>query len=101
MMIALLVYLGVAGVTAAQQPGAGARYQDLVVLFREWREFQKPKIVDGVPDYSPAAMAAQRQRLPEFQRRLQAIDPKGWPVAQQVDFQLVRAEMNGLDFDHR
>jgi uncharacterized protein (DUF885 family) len=46
-------------------------------------------------------MAAQRSRLPEFQRRLQAFDPKGWPVSQQVDWNLVRAEMNGLDFDHR
>src|SRR3712207_3560715 len=30
-----------------------------------------------------------------------AIDPSGWPVAQQVDYHLVRAEMNGLDFNHR
>src|SRR5262249_45144185 len=45
--------------------------------------------------------AAQRARLPELQRRLQGIDPRGWPVAQQVDWRLVRAEMNGLEFDHR
>lgn len=28
-------------------------------------------------------------------------DPSGWPVARQVDYHLVRAEMNGLDFNHR
>ena len=27
--------------------------------------------------------------------------PSHWPIAQQVDYQLVRAEMNGLDFDLR
>ncbi|HWW88566.1 MAG TPA: DUF885 family protein, partial [Vicinamibacterales bacterium] len=33
--------------------------------------------------------------------RLSVIDPSSWPVNQQVDWHLVRAEMNGLDFDHR
>src|SRR5262249_44527391 len=54
-----------------------------------------------VPDYRQGAMDAQRQELPAFQRRLAAIDPKGWPVPQQVDWYVVRAEMSGLDFDHR
>jgi hypothetical protein len=81
--------------------GESGSYGDLVVLFKEWREFQKPKVVDGVPDYSPAAMKAQREKLPAFQNRLAAIDWTGWPVNQQVDYQLVRAEMNGLDFNHR
>ncbi len=29
------------------------------------------------------------------------MDPSGWPVPQQVDWHLVRAEMNGFDFNHR
>jgi uncharacterized protein (DUF885 family) len=74
---------------------------DLVALFREWREFQKPRVVDGVPDYTAAAMARQRSELPKYQARLAALDSRKWPVAQQVDYQIVRAEMNGLDFDHR
>ncbi len=85
-----------------QQPAAqSSRYEDLVALFTDWRTFQKPKLANGVPDYSAAAMAAQQQELPAYQRRLTAIDPAGWPVAQQVDWHLVRGEMNGLDFDHR
>jgi hypothetical protein len=78
-----------------------ARYEDLLALFQEWRAFQKPRVREGVPDYTPAAMAEQQRRLPDLQRRLEAIEHAGWPVAQQVDWQLVRAEMNGLDFDHR
>jgi hypothetical protein len=80
---------------------ASATHDDLVKLFREWRELQKPELVDGVPDYSAAAMATQKRELAEYQRRLSAIDPKGWPIPQQVDYHMVRAEMNGLDFDHR
>ena len=54
-----------------------------------------------MPDYTAAAMAAQQRELAAYQRRLAAIDPSGWPVRQQVDWHIVRAEMNGLDFDHR
>ena len=76
-------------------------YDDLVTLFEEWRAFEQPDFVDGVPDYSAQAMAQQHRELAGYQRRLAAIDPTGWQVAQQVDHHLVTAEMNGLDFDHR
>src|SRR6266496_4646423 len=77
------------------------RYDDLVSLFTEWRSFQRPKLVDGVPDYTAAAMTTQQRELVNWQRRLAAIDPSGWPISRQVDYHVVRAEMNGLDFDHR
>jgi len=82
-------------------PPRSTRYEDLVSLFGEWRSFQKPKSIDGVPDYTAAAMAAQRKALADYRRRLTAIDPSGWPISRQVDYHVVRAEMNGLDFDHR
>jgi hypothetical protein len=100
---ALILVSLTAGCTAgptSSQP-ASTRYEDLVALFHEWRAFQKPKVADGVPDYTAAAMAAQHRGLADFQRRLRAIDSTGWPIAQQVDYHIVRAEMNGLDFDHR
>jgi hypothetical protein len=76
-------------------------YDDLVALFTEWREFQAPKRIDGVPDFTPQAMAEQRKGLAAFQKRLAGVDISSWPVAQQVDYHLVRAELNGMDFDHR
>jgi len=86
--------------SAATAAGNGT-YEDLVNLFEEWREFQKPVIVDGVPNYTAEAMAKQHLELKDYQNRLAAIDPSSWPVSQQVDYHIVRAEMNGLDFDHR
>ena len=99
----LLAAASLAGGDAARPTEAVSKgtYEDLVAFFREWRSFQKPRIVDGVPDYSAGAMAAQRGELSNYQRRLAAIDPSGWPIAQQVDYRVVRAELNGLDFDHR
>jgi hypothetical protein len=83
------------------EAGTSASYDRLLTLFREWREFQKPRRVGGVPDYSAVAMAAQKEELESWKRRLAAIDPAGWPIPRQVDYQLVRAEMSGLEFDHR
>ncbi|MEA2004930.1 MAG: DUF885 family protein [Acidobacteriota bacterium] len=77
------------------------RYEGLVSLFNEFRDFLKPKIKNGVPDYTPAAMEKQYQGLKDFQKRLAAIDTSGWPISQKVDYLLVWAEMNGLEFSHR
>ena len=44
-----------------------SEYDILVQLFREFREFQKPNVVDGVPDYTPEAMAKQAEKLESFQ----------------------------------
>ena len=76
-------------------------HADLVGLFDEWREFERPEFVDGVPDYSAAAMARQQRELPQWQVRLGNVAPADWSAAEQIDWHLVRAEMNGLDFDHR
>jgi hypothetical protein len=76
-------------------------YAQLLSLFREFREFQEPKVVDGVPDYTAEAMEEQYGELKAFQRRLAAIDPSGWSTSDQIDYHLVRAEMNGLEFRHR
>jgi Bacterial protein of unknown function (DUF885) len=108
-LVASLVALVVVGVLAygflARSPVSlaqkGSRYEDLVALFEDWRRFQQPKVVNAVPDYTPGAMEAQHKELPAYQRRLAAIEPARWPIPQQSDYHLVRAEMNGLDFDHR
>jgi hypothetical protein len=102
-VLALSLIAVVAAVHARQSraPSEMPGYSNLLELFREWREFQKPRLVGGVPDYSGAAMSEQHRRLPEFKRRLEALEPGGWPIPQQVDYHIVRAEMNGLDFDHR
>jgi hypothetical protein len=96
---ALVVALS--GPAHARQQPRGAGYDELVALFTGWRQFQRPGSVDGVPDYTAGAMAAQQRALPALQRRLAALDTAGWTRAQQVDWHIVRAEMNGLDFDHR
>jgi hypothetical protein len=76
-------------------------YAELETLFKEWREFQRPPLKDATPDYSVASMKKQQEELGKWQQRLTNFDTSGWAVNQQVDWYIVKAEMNGLDFDHR
>lgn len=76
-------------------------YKDLVNLFKEFREFQKPNIANGVPDYTAAAINDQKKGLDKFKTRLAAIDISGWPISKKIDYHIARAEMNGMEFYHR
>src|SRR5262245_47838902 len=103
MSICLLaeVLIGEGAKNASPDPPRGKSYDDLVSFFKDFRAFQKPKVVSGVPNYTPAAMTTQQREIETYRKRLAAIDPSGWPIPQQVDYYVVRAELNGLDFDHR
>ena len=98
----LLAAAPVAAEPGVELPGAAeGSYDDLVDLFAEWRDFERPPLLDGAPDYTRASETRWREGLTKLQTRLRSIDPSSWPVEQQVDYHLVRAEMNGLDFNLR
>lgn len=73
-------------------------YEELVGLFTDWRTFEQPPLREDVPDYTAATFARRHAQLAAYRSRLAAIDTAGWPVPNQVDYQLLRAEMNGFDF---
>lgn len=97
------------GLSACAGPGqesgsgsvASASYGDLVALFDDWRAFERPPLRDGAPDYTAERMAAAHVELEDYSSRLMAIDPSGWPIERQADWHIVRAEMNGFDFNCR
>src|SRR4029077_8395154 len=95
------VFLTAAQSSSAQVAGNQEVYLALVKLFQQWREFEHPVMKNNVPDYSASAMAAKAAALPRWRKRLDAIDPKSWPIEEQNDYKLVKAEMNGLDFNLR
>lgn len=91
--------LGALAVSAQVQGAAG--YAELLSLNDEWRAFERPALRDGAPDYTPGAMSRRADGLRALQARLAAIDATRWPVAERIDYDLVRAQMNGLEFDLR
>ncbi|WOJ93086.1 hypothetical protein R0135_15055 [Congregibacter variabilis] len=76
-------------------------YDELVDLFDDWRAFEKPPLLDGAPDYTAERFAKAHAELPALQNRLNDLDTSDWPIEQQVDWHVLRAEMNGFDFNHR
>ena len=106
----LTLFLVVSSASSANTAGQGAAaevaqrgdsYADLVSMFEEFRASGDATNSVGVPDYSAPAVAERYQVLQQFRERLAALDIDAWPIWQQVDYHLVRAEMNAVEFHHR
>ena len=78
-----------------------SQYNDLLQLFSEWRAFERPPQLDGAPDYTAETFAKRYRDYQGLRQRLDAMDNSRWSIPEQVDWHLVRAEMNGFDFNHR
>ena len=85
---------------AGPQPGTPSiSYPQLAVLFRDWRAFEDPPKLQGAPDYTAATSARRLAELATWQEQLRLIDTTGWSVPEQIDWHLVRAEMNGMQYN--
>ena len=78
----------------------GSAQDDLITIFNEFKEFDNLNNLNAF-DFSPSAIQDRQHTLKLFQQRLAQIDVESMPVAGQIDYHLVRATMNGLDFQFR
>jgi hypothetical protein len=99
-LLLLLIFSASGGYVSAEEPAPDS-YDTLAALFEDWREFESPPMMDGAPDYTAERFAAAHDELAIYMDRLNAIDTNGWPDEHKVDLHIVRAEMNGFDFNHR
>lgn len=79
----------------------GQSNPQLEALFKAWRSFEKPPFRNGAPDYTAATFERRRPEFEQLRNQLLEIDTSGWPVNHQVDWHIVRAEMNGYDFNQK
>jgi len=70
----------------------------LIEIFEAAKKLQTPDLVDGIPDYSAKAVETQKDRLAELRNRLDALDSKNRSRSEQVDFLLVRSELDKLEY---
>ncbi|MBM4193004.1 MAG: DUF885 domain-containing protein [Gemmatimonadetes bacterium] len=98
---AIVLANAVSAAVAEAQGAARPSYQALTTLFREWRTFERHALRDGVPDYTAGTLRQKHAALAGWRSRLRAIDTTGWTTEEQVDWHIVRAEFNGLDFNIR
>jgi hypothetical protein len=76
-------------------------YRQLVRIHEEFIRARQLPSLDDLPDYRPEGIAAREKTGHALRARLNHIDPRSWPVSQRVDYLLVRAALDGLNFDHR
>ena len=76
-------------------------YQDLVDLFKDWRKFESPPLLNGAPNYTQERFNNDQEKFSELRDKLNNFDINKWSISNQIDWHIVRAEMNGYDFNYR
>lgn len=97
----VLVLFGSPTIKAQSHQTLEANYEILISFFKEWRAFEKPPLREGAPDYTKGTFENRQPKFEELQVRFKSIDTTGMTVEQQVDWYIIKAEMNGYDFNYR
>lgn len=83
--------------SAVAQTGQAPR-AELTQIFAEAQALRQPAVIDGIPDFSAAAVDVQKVELAELRNRFDRLDPSGWPTSDKVDYLLVRSELDMLAY---
>jgi Bacterial protein of unknown function (DUF885) len=76
-------------------------YESLLQLTKDLRQTERTTLPNGVPDYSNRTIVKIQQLLLPYKVRHAKIDTTGWSTEQRVDYVLLLAEMNALDYNCR
>jgi Bacterial protein of unknown function (DUF885) len=89
-------------VALASSLGTGAAQPPTVeALFKDWRAFETPPSHNGAPDYRASTFERRRANLGALRARLAALEASAASTDARIDLALLRAEMNGFDFNLR
>ncbi len=70
-------------------------------LFVDWRAFETPPSYQGAPDYRASTFERRGADLARLRARLAALEASTVSTSERIDLTLLRAEMNGFDFNLR
>jgi hypothetical protein len=76
-------------------------YPSLLQLCKELRSLERTSLPSGVPDYRKETIVKIQQTLAQYKTRHAKMDTTGWSTEQRVDYVLLLAEMNALDYNCR
>ena len=102
-MRAIIILLFIFGCSSHENYNINSKlvYKDLVNLFNEWRDFESPPLLNGAPDYTKERFEKDHNNFISLRKRLNSFNISNWSVNEQIDWHIVRAEMNGYDFNYR
>lgn len=76
-------------------------FQSFENFFSTWRSFESPPLLNGAPDYTQATFDTRYLTFQKLKSRLFSYKTKEWTTEEQIDWHIVRAEINGFDFNYR
>ncbi|MES2650068.1 MAG: hypothetical protein V4717_24540 [Bacteroidota bacterium] len=76
-------------------------YESLLQLSKELKQLESTSLSNGIPDYRAKTMAAIQQKLVQIKTRHAKIDTTTFTLEQKVNYVLVLAEINALDYNCR
>lgn len=101
-LLLLLIFISCSTTRDENTPkNKSLNYDDLIQLFTDWRNFENPPLLDGTPDYTKERFDNDQNKFIELRERLNSFYIDEWPINKQIDWYIVKAEMNGYDFNYR
>jgi hypothetical protein len=76
-------------------------FSQLETLFEQWRAFEVAPLHELAPDYRKQTFEQRHNQWAQFKAQLLAFDKSEWTVAQQVDWFVMLAELNGYEFNEK
>jgi hypothetical protein len=76
-------------------------FSQLETLFTQWRAFEVAPLHNLAPDYRQITFENRHAKWVQFKTQLLAFDQADWSVAQQVDWFVMLAELNGYEFNEK
>jgi hypothetical protein len=103
-LLGALLCMGSTTVACAQEggreiPSGRGSYPDLVLLFDEFLAFRDS--ADAGADFNADALAERRERMRQYQARIDDMNVASWDRAQQVDYLAVRSRLDQYEFTLR
>ena len=101
-LLLLLIFISCSTTRDENTPkNKSLNYDDLIQLFTDWRNFENPPLLDGSPDYTKERFDNDQNKFIELREKLNSFYIDEWPINKQIDWHIVKAEMNGYDFNYR
>ena len=101
-LLLLLIFISCSTTRDENTPkNKSLNYDDLIQLFTDWRNFENPPLLDGAPNYTKERFDNDQNKFIKLRERLNSFYIEEWPINKQIDWHIVKAEMNGYDFNYR
>ena len=101
-LLLLLIFISCSTTRDENTPkNKSLNYDDLIQLFTDWRNFENPPLLDGAPNYTKERFDNDQNKFIKLRERLNSFYIEEWPINKQIDWHIVKAEINGYDFNYR